>query len=92
MSEMKRATPPSPAPRPIARLLLGCAGMPLFEEVGEKVGVAGVLDAMTEEAVVVENEEGEDRDVEVVASTAVVSRRNTPCSLWQHDELLSPQQ
>jgi hypothetical protein len=47
---------------------------------------------MIEEAVVVENEEGERRDVEVVASAAVVSCRNTPCPLWQHDELLLPQQ
>ena len=90
MSDTKRAAPPSPAPRPIARLLVGSAGLPLLEGVGEKVGVAVELAAITAEAVVEtdDNEEAKEMYVEAEASTTVVSRRNTPCPFWQHEELL----
>jgi hypothetical protein len=88
--DMKRAAPPRPAPRPIARELDGCARLLLLGiadvvvtevevETLEVEGAGTVVD--TEE----ENEVGD-------ASTVDVLRKKMPCPLWQHEELAASQQ
>jgi hypothetical protein len=92
--DVRKAAPPRPAPRPIASVLDDCATLLLFG-VTEVVGLAEELDVVVdtedEEEVVDAVEDTEDEEEAVDTSTAVVLRKKTPCSFWQHVVLSLPQ-
>jgi len=88
MTETRRAAPPRPAPRPIARVLGDCTGLPLLG--GAEVGTVEEIDVIEVEIDVEVTDafvDTEEDDEVGYTRTEVVLRKKTPCPLSQHDEL-----